>query len=102
MDYLTAVNRLRERAQWYYALTHNCTTALRGHMIPHVTTTLWSWKSLLNGKLDEPCTRSARCGVTCRWPRLAPRGQVNARAKTADRKFSRRIRERVPGPSSAP
>ena len=53
MDYLTAVNRLRDRAQWYYALTHNCTTALRGHMIPHVTTTQWSWKSLLNGKLDE-------------------------------------------------
>ena len=34
LEYLRHVNRLRDRPEWYNALTHNCTTAIRGHVQP--------------------------------------------------------------------
>ena len=51
--YLREINRLRERPEWYNALTHNCTTAIRG-LMPADTAGSWrSWKLFLNGHLDE-------------------------------------------------
>jgi hypothetical protein len=102
LDYLITVNGLRDRPQWYNALTHNCTTAVRGHMIPYVKATHRSWKILLNGKLDEYLYAIGAVRRDLPLAELRARGQVNARAKAADRdpEFSRRIREGVPAPSA--
>ena len=35
LDYFTYINHLKEQPEWYNALTHNCTTAIRGHVVPH-------------------------------------------------------------------
>ena len=38
LDYFTYINHLKEQPEWYNALTHNCTTAIRGHVVPHTIT----------------------------------------------------------------
>jgi len=47
------VNRLRERPQWYNALTDNCTTAIQRIARIGARRSWWSWKLFLNGYLDE-------------------------------------------------
>jgi hypothetical protein len=98
LDYLTTVNRLRARPEWYNALTHNCTTAVRGHMVPYVGATRWSWKILLNGRLDEYLYAIGAVRQDLALAQLRARGHVNDRARAADRdpEFSRKIREGVP------
>ena len=41
LDYFTYINHLKEQPEWYNALTHNCTTAIRGHVVPHTVTRRW-------------------------------------------------------------
>lgn len=98
LDYLKTVNSLAERPQWYNALTHNCTTAVRGHMVPYVKDAVWSWKILLNGKLDELLYAIGAVRHDLPLAELRARGHVNDRARAAERDpdFSRRIREGMP------
>jgi hypothetical protein len=51
LDYMRSINKLKDRAEWYNALTDNCTTAIRGHASPY-THGRMSWKILANGYLD--------------------------------------------------
>jgi Domain of unknown function (DUF4105) len=103
LDYLKTVNNLGERPQWYNALTHNCTTAVRGHMVPYVKDAVWSWKILLNGKLDELLYAIGAVRQDLPLAELRARGHVNDRARAAERDpdFSRRIREGMPARFSA-
>ena len=98
LDYLKTVNNLGEQPQWYNALTHNCTTAVRGHMVPYVKDAVWSWKILLNGKLDELLYAIGAVRHDLPLAELRARGHVNDRARAAERDpdFSRRIREGMP------
>jgi hypothetical protein len=104
VDYLETVNRLGDRPQWYNALTHNCTTAVRGHMVPYVKNAVWSWKILLNGRLDEHLYAIGAARQDLPLAELRARGHVNDRARAAehDPDFSRRVREGVPARFSAP
>ena len=104
VDYLETVNRLGDRPQWYNALTHNCTTAVRGHMVPYVKNAVWSWKILLNGRLDEYLYAIGAVRQDLPLAELRARGHVNDRARAAehDPDFSRQIREGVPARFSAP
>jgi Domain of unknown function (DUF4105) len=97
LDYLEEINRLADRPQWYNALTHNCTTAIRGHVQPYAGGG-WSWKIYLNGYLDELIYDRGAVDTTLTLDVLRDRSRINTRAKIADRdpEFSRRIREGMP------
>jgi Domain of unknown function (DUF4105) len=102
LDYLRRVNRLRDHPEWYNALTHNCTTAIRGHVVPYIDRPgpILSWKILLNGYLDELLYERQSIDVRLPLAELRARGHINARAREADGDpaFSARIREGVPTP----
>ena len=53
LRYLEEVNQLRERPQWYNALTDNCTTAIQRLARSGERQSWWSWKLFVNGYLDE-------------------------------------------------
>jgi Domain of unknown function (DUF4105) len=99
-DYFTYINNLKERPEWYNALTHNCTTAIRGHVAPHTITRRWpSWKLLVNGYLDERLYETGAIDQSLPFPDLKARSHINERAKAADDApdFSKKIREGLPG-----
>lgn len=99
-DYFTYINHLKEQPEWYNALTHNCTTAIRGHVVPHAVTRRWpSWKLLVNGYLDERLYETKVVDQSLPFPELKARSHINERAKAAGDApdFSKRIREGLPG-----
>lgn len=51
LEYVTRINQLNERAQFYDVLMANCTTSIRAQMSAanHLP---WDWRYLLNGKMD--------------------------------------------------
>lgn len=98
VDYLNAVNSLRERPEWYNALTSNCTTNIRRHIQPF-THGVWDWRMLVNGHLHELLYERGVVDTTLPQPELQARSLVNDRAKAADdsEDFSRLIRVGLPG-----
>jgi hypothetical protein len=101
-DYFTYINHLKEQPEWYNALTHNCTTAIRGHVVPHTITRRWpSWKLLVNGYLDERLYETGAVDQSLPFAELKARSHINERAKAAGEAsdFSKKIREGLPGMS---
>ena len=97
LEYLRHVNRLRNRPEWYNALTHNCTTAIRGHAQPPGARSWRSWKLLANGYLDELAYEIGAVDRSRPFPELRARSHINevARAAGDAPDFSRRIRQPV-------
>lgn len=97
VDYLKAVNSLRERPQWYNALTSNCTTNIQRHLQPF-THGAWDWRMLANGYLHELIYDRGVVDTTLSQPELQARSLINDRAKAADdsKDFSRLIRLGLP------
>jgi hypothetical protein len=97
LEYLRHVNRLREHPEWYNALTHNCTTAIRGHTRPPGARTWTSWKLLVNGYLDELAYDIGAVTRSRPFPELRARSRINEPARAAGDApdFSRRIRQPV-------
>jgi len=99
LDYLQALNTLRERPRWYNALTTNCTTSIRTQ---HATAERapWDWRILVNGKADEMLFER-KSFVTGGLPfsELKQRAHINAAAMaTTDvSDFSQKIRVGLPG-----
>ncbi len=98
LRYLQAVNQLRERPQWYNALTQNCTTAIQRLAGPGEHRSWWSWKLFLNGYLDELAYDIGAIDRSLPFSVLKSKSHVNERAKAAndDPRFSVRIREGLP------
>jgi hypothetical protein len=98
LDYLRHTNLLKERPEWYNALTSNCTTNIRGHTAPY-TRNRWHWQFLINGYLDELLYDNGSVDRSLPFAELKNHCYVNPRAKAADRDpaFSERIREGLPG-----
>lgn len=99
MEYLSAVNSLREQPRWYNALTTNCTTAIRTqHAVEKRAP--WDWRMLVNGKGDEMMfeRRTIRTGGLG-FSELKSRSLINpaARATSEPSDFSARIRASLPG-----
>jgi hypothetical protein len=96
LRYAGRINELRERPEWYNALTQNCTTA-----IPRQSgTRSWrNWKLLANGHLDELAYEIGAIDTSQPFAELRARSRVNERARAAadGPDFSRRIREGLPG-----
>jgi hypothetical protein len=99
LDYLREVNRIHDRAEWYNALTSNCTTNIRGHTAPYVGNAKFDWRIIVNGFIDEMMYERGTVDTSLPFAELKKRSYINARAQAADRAvdFSRRIREGLPG-----
>ena len=92
LNYLKKINRIRNRPEWYNALTNNCTTniaALAGE--PQ-----WDWRVLLNGRADQMLyERGDLATGNLPFAQLKEQAHINAAARAAGDApdFSRRIRE---------
>jgi len=98
LRYLHEINELRERPQWYNALTENCTTAITRIAGADARRSWWSWKLLLNGHLDELAYDIGAIDRSLPFAVLKAKSHVNDRAKAAndDPRFSLRIRDGLP------
>jgi hypothetical protein len=98
LRYVTAINGLRERPEWYNALTENCTTAIRRIAGSDTRRSWWSWKLFLNGRLDELAYDIGAIDRSLPFSDLKAMSHVNERAKAADAdpQFSARIRDGLP------
>jgi hypothetical protein len=100
LDYLRRANELHERAEWYNALTDNCTIAIRTQR-DAADRAPWNWRMLLNGHLDELLYERGLIATNLPFAELKQRCHINAKARLADQSpdFSRLIRQGVPGPN---
>ncbi len=98
LEYLKAMNALRDDPRWYNEITANCTTSIRtqrsvSERVP------WDWRMLINGKADELLyERHAIATGGLPFAELKQRSLINKRAIAADQDpdFSRVIREGLP------
>ncbi len=92
LRYIKKINRIRNRPEWYNALTNNCTTniaALAGE-------SEWDWRVLLNGRADQMLyERGDLATANLPFAQFKQQAHINAAARAADDApdFSRRIRE---------
>lgn len=99
LDYLEEINRLKDRPEWYNAVTHNCTTTIRHH-IQHVAPgNPWDWRILVNGALDQlGYERGTIVTGNLSFEELRARSAITARAREAEvgPDYSERIRAGLP------
>ena len=97
MAYLRRTNALRDRPEWYNALTDNCTTAIRTQRAASDRMP-WDWRLLANGHADELLYERGLIETNLPFNELKARSLINSRAKAADNAadFSRRIRAGLP------
>jgi len=98
LDYLRRMNSLRERPEWYSALTHNCTTSIRTQRAA-ADRAPWDWRMLANGYGDEVLYERGMIATNFPLAELKQRCHINDRARAAGQAvdFSTRIRQDVPG-----
>ncbi|MBN2437809.1 MAG: DUF4105 domain-containing protein [Deltaproteobacteria bacterium] len=99
LDYLREVNSLKERPEWYNALTDNCTTSIRGHTAPYNPDARFDWRIIISGLIDEMLYERKIVDTKLLFPELKERSLINERAKGLDKSpdFSRLIRAGLPG-----
>jgi hypothetical protein len=99
LGYVKAMNSLREKPEWYNALTSNCLTNIRGHTIPYAANKRWDWRFLLNGHLDELMYERKTIDTSLPLADLKGRSLINDKAKAVanDSQFSKSIRDGLPG-----
>jgi hypothetical protein len=102
LDYLRAVNELRERPRFYNTLTTNCTNVIHVHARVNPAHVPFSWKILLSGYAPEYVYDQGRLDRSLPFTELKRRSHVNLAAQAADTApdFSRRIRAELPGTAS--
>ena len=99
MEYITNLNRMRDQARWYNAITTNCTTAIRAQH-PTSERLPFDWRLLVNGKGDEMLyERKMIATDDLPFPELRTRALINPAAQAADKSpdFSQLIRQNRPG-----
>ena len=86
LDYLERVNELHNHPEWYNALTNNCTTNIDvSASQAQDKSTVWDWRVLLNGKMDEMLYEHHRLvtgGLSL--PELKAQAHINAAGIAAD------------------
>jgi hypothetical protein len=98
LDYLHRINELRDRAEWYNAITDNCTTGIRTQRAA-ADRAPWDWRMLINGHLDEMLYEHGTIINNLPFAELKQRSHINAQARAADQAadFSQQIRIGLPG-----
>lgn len=98
LDYLHRVNELHQHAEWYHALTENCTTAIRMQrdMADRMP---WDWRMLLNGHLDEMLYEHGAIVTNIPFAELRKLSNINAKARAVGKtdNFPQQIRRGMPG-----
>jgi hypothetical protein len=101
LAYVHYLNQLRDRPEWYNALTRNCTTTLDKQLSAKVVNPQpWNYQFLVNGTLDELLYNRGRLATDdLSFEQLKTRAHINASAKAADNSpdFSTLIRVGRPG-----
>jgi hypothetical protein len=99
LDYLRKVNSLKDRPEWYNALTDNCTTSIRSLKAPFNPDARLDWRIIVNGFIDEMLYERKAVDTSLPFPELKKRSLINERAKGLDKSpdFSRLIRVGLPG-----
>jgi hypothetical protein len=98
LDYLSTINALRARPQWYNALTSNCTSNIRDHVRPYAQGSSFDWRFVLNGHMDELLYERGRIGEAATFAESKAQAYVNPLAQAAGNSadFSARIRSGRP------
>lgn len=98
LNYLHRMNSLRQRPEWYSAVTHNCTTSIRMQRAA-ADRAPWDWRMLVNGHGDKLLYERGLIFTNLPLAELKERAHINPRARVADKEadFSRLIRQGVPG-----
>jgi hypothetical protein len=99
VDYLHSVNMLRDKPEWYNALTVNCTTDIWKHIVPYYPKATFDWRILASGHVDEMAYELGTLDQTLPFPELKRRSRINELSKAAGRDpaYSRIIRRGLPG-----
>jgi Domain of unknown function (DUF4105) len=98
LEYIKAMNALRDHARWYNQITANCTTSIRTQRSVNERAP-WDWRMLINGKADELLyERHAIATGGLPFSELKQRSLINKRARAVDQDpgFSRLIRADLP------
>lgn len=86
LTYVTYLNELNDRPEWYNEVTRNCTTTLQKPLAADVSNPQpWNYQFLLNGTLDELLYDRGRLvtgGLS--FPELKKREHINVAAQAAD------------------
>jgi hypothetical protein len=93
LEYMRAMNDIREHPQFYNTLTTNCTTTVLLHTRVNQSPP-WSWKILLSGYVPDYAYELGRLDQRLPFAELERQARVNDRAHGAERRpdFSQRIR----------
>lgn len=99
IDYLHSVNMLRDKPEWYNALTVNCTTDIWKHIVPYYPKATFDWRILASGHVDEMAYELGAMDQTIPFQELKRRSRINERGLAAGRDpaFSGIIRAGLPG-----
>jgi hypothetical protein len=99
LDYLQEVNSLKERPQWYNALTGNCTTSFRINSAPYNPDARLDWRLIANGFIDKMLYERRAIDTSLPFPELKKLSLINERTKKVDKSpdFSELIRVGLPG-----
>lgn len=98
VSYLEAVDRLAHRPRWYNALTHNCTTGIRLHVLEIGVAQPWDWRILVNERIDEMMYERGTIATDRPFPEIRAASAVSERGRAAGdaENFSARIRIGLP------
>ncbi len=100
LDYLLEMNRLKDRPEWYNALTANCTTSIRQHTVPYNPEARLDWRLVINGYIDQMIYERGLFSSELSFSALKEASYINEKAQAAGQSadFSRLIREGLPEP----
>jgi hypothetical protein len=99
LDYLREVNALKDRPEWYNALTGNCMTSFRINTAPYNPDARLDWRLIVNGFIDEMLYERKAVDTSLPFPELKKRSLINDKAQGLDKSpdFSQLIRVGLPG-----
>jgi hypothetical protein len=97
LSYLHRMNDLHQQPAWYNAGTSNCTTNIRGHMLPLERHHQFSWRILLNGYIDELAYERGAVARSVPFDELRQRSLISDLATSCPEpgQFSSWIRSRL-------
>jgi hypothetical protein len=105
MDYMGRINSLKNKPEWYNALTENCMVGFfqiaRQHAVKGRGR--WHWSVILNGYADQHAYENGALDTTLPFEELRARSIINDRARAAGDSpaFSALIRQGLPGVKSS-
>ena len=96
--YARRIAALAREPAWYNALTQNCTTSIRMHVVELGSARPWDWRLLVNGFGETLLYERGQVDTTLPFEELRARSDVTAAAQAAANAddFSARIRTGLP------